>query len=100
MVGTSGGYCLYLKKKYAEEQLKKCCQNQVFTKMSISGAQVGFSLVHLKLKQNFFSIFSKTLGNKSMVRGTKRTLIWIIYLPALAMDDVSVEALLDIVAFF
>ena len=68
--------------------------------MSISGAQVGFSLVRLKLKQNFFSIFSKTLGNKSMVRGTKRTLIWIIYLPALAMDDVSAEALLDIVAFF
>jgi len=68
--------------------------------MSISGARVGFSLVRLKLKQNFFSLFSKTLGNKSMVRGTKRTLIWIIYLPALAMDDVSVEALLDIVAFF
>ena len=68
--------------------------------MSISGAQVGFLLVRLKLKQHFFSIFFKTLGNKSMVRGTKRTLIWIIYLPALAMDDVSVEALLDIVAFF
>ena len=68
--------------------------------MSISGAQVGFSLVRLKLKQNFFSIFSKTLGNKSMVRETKPTLIWIIYLPALAMDDVSVEALLDIVVFF
>ena len=34
-----------------------------------------------------------------MVRGTKRTLKWIIYLPILAMDDVSVKALLDIVAF-
>ena len=68
--------------------------------MSGSGAQVEFSLVRLKLNQIFFLFFAKTLGNKSMIRGTKRTPIWIIYLPILATDNVSVEALLDIVAFF
>ena len=39
-------------------------------------------------------------GNIPVIGGTKHTLIWIIYLPILATDDVVVEPIPSIVAFF
>ena len=43
----------------------------MFTKMSISGAQVGFSLVRLKLKQNFFFYFLQNTGKQVHGQGNQ-----------------------------